>query len=320
MAVNHSEDVERFRKGEFQILRKPTDLVLTMMRLVYDNDHQARDLQKDPSCCRWREEKDKTWLDDESFGFRHAGAAAEPRSWLRYHQHTRDDAHDTVIHPVMGYNSSAPPFTSVLREWVGDLILECEATIDKPAGAFVMELSRGPDRFQAQWNLADGICTLYRVTTEKDRQARKEELGQKTTVLTQGTHRLRFANVDQRLIVWLDGNLIFGDGVAYDVPAPPRATDNDLQPASIGASEAGIQVKHLKLFHDTYYSIPDYRSDMPGEVPVMTMYVQPGHYLVLGDNSFHSSDSRIWGLVPEDHLRGQAVLVYYPLSRIGRVR
>ena len=30
-----------------------------------------------------------------------------------------------------------------------------------------------------------------------------------------------------------------------------------------------------------------------------TMYVQPGHYLCLGDNSTASSDSRDWGLVPQ---------------------
>ena len=34
------------------------------------------------------------------------------------------------------------------------------------------------------------------------------------------------------------------------------------------------------------------------ELPGKTLYVQPGHYLCLGDNSPESSDSRIWGAVP----------------------
>ena len=44
----------------------------------------------------------------------------------------------------------------------------------------------------------------------------------------------------------------------------------------------------------------------------MTMYVQPDHFLCLGDNSFHSSDSRAWGTVPRRLMLGKAVVVYYP--------
>ena len=50
------------------------------------------------------------------------------------------------------------------------------------------------------------------------------------------------------------------------------------------------------------------------------MYVQPGHYLCLGDNSQASSDSRDWGLVPERLMLGRALLVYYPFDRVGRIR
>jgi signal peptidase I len=51
-----------------------------------------------------------------------------------------------------------------------------------------------------------------------------------------------------------------------------------------------------------------------------TLYVQPGHYLCLGDNSQASSDSRDWGLVPERLMLGRALLVYYPFHRAGAIR
>jgi len=52
----------------------------------------------------------------------------------------------------------------------------------------------------------------------------------------------------------------------------------------------------------------------------LTLYVQPNHYLCLGDNSPESSDSRVWGLVPNRLLLGRALLVYYPFGRAGRIR
>jgi signal peptidase I len=42
--------------------------------------------------------------------------------------------------------------------------------------------------------------------------------------------------------------------------------------------------------------------------------VPEGHLFMMGDNRDNSSDSRFWGFVPFDHVRGQAVLVWFGLS------
>jgi signal peptidase I len=50
-----------------------------------------------------------------------------------------------------------------------------------------------------------------------------------------------------------------------------------------------------------------------------SVVVRPRHLLLMGDNTLFSLDSRAWGDLPIENLRGRAWLVYWPLSpRLGR--
>ena len=47
--------------------------------------------------------------------------------------------------------------------------------------------------------------------------------------------------------------------------------------------------------------------------------IPKGEYFVMGDNRENSSDSRFWGLVPRNEIRGIATFVFWPLNKFGFV-
>jgi signal peptidase I len=64
------------------------------------------------------------------------------------------------------------------------------------------------------------------------------------------------------------------------------------------------------------YVPPQYRDTV--SIPEVT--VTENHYFVLGDHRSSSSARRTWGLVNRESIYGRAVLVYWPVDRIGPVR
>jgi signal peptidase I len=358
--MHRDEAVDRLKQKDspFEIIRKPPDKILRMMRIVYDNDHQPRD-QKDVVPPRWAPDKDAqgSWESAGPTGYRHKGNEGEQLGFLRYSHRLRHGIEPELITDCMGYNNKVYHHSrwddkrlehpALPRNWVGDLILEFDVTLESTDGELVLELSKGVDRFRAAWQLSSGNCTLSRLADGKEFKLET----QATKLKKKGTFRLRFANVDERLTVWVDGDLPFGDGVTYKTPAERGPTANDLQPASIGIKGGSAAFSKLRLFRDTYYTVSPSAADSRaiqdilhqsagpaeeelhhllsdptgwgtafGNLPGTTLYVQPDHYLCLGDNSPESSDGRNWGLVPKRLLLGRALLVYWPFSRAGTIK
>jgi signal peptidase I len=370
MHKNDPQAVKLLQNGSdiFKILRKPPAVTLAESRSVYFNNEQAKDLIDQHFPPRWaperdegagsgdystifREkrrlaEKDPAWVSAGPYGFKHP-ARGQQLDWLRYRHllaandqgrpRRRGEAVDVdhvkaeLIRDAMGYNSGRPDRgVGVLGDkWVGDLLLEANVTVEQAEGEVVFELSKSSERFRARWNLQTGLCTLER--HQQDGQV--VEVGKADTAVKKpGTYKLRFANVDRRLTVWVDSALPFHDGVDYDAPRaggiPIHGSNekNDLEPASIGVQGGGVSVQDLKLARDTYYTNPDGEGGM-------TLYVQPGHYFCMGDNSPQSSDGRNWGpqdpmrrdslggLVPERLMLGRAEWIYWPIkSRFGAIK
>jgi signal peptidase I len=358
--LDHEAELKTLRdQGQlrFRIVRRTPERLLSMARIVYDNDAQAKDMTTQPA--RWQGMGENGAADNTAWAasdgnkvYTHA-AAPGAWHWLRYQHRLRRDGDSAVvgdpelITDFMGYNTYEEQGSShgQPNNWVGDLTLECETTVSQAEGLLTLQLSKGQDRFEAVFNLQEGTCTLRRLTFEERGGTLKlkdeKVLERRPSPLSKpGTYALRFANIDERLVVWVDGKLLFGDGVEYDAPERRGPTVNDLQPASIGVQGAGVKVQHLKLWRDTYYTAQTYvnksrdgepalkREDRsnPAEwgplrdLPARTLFVQPGHYLCMGDNSPESSDSRFWGQVPGRLMLGRALLIYWPVPRAGRIR
>jgi hypothetical protein len=149
--------------------------------------------------------------------------------------------------------------------------------------------------------------------------------------LSPGKHTLSLAYVDATVVAIFDGREIATQLI--DVPPPGRAGEKIKSIVRIEFSGLKGTLTRLDLSRDLYYLPMLRNSSMSGRdregggsrylVDETGNYVQRLHddeYLMLGDNSPSSADSRVWGHVPKDKLVGRASFVWWPPSRWRVIR
>lgn len=317
-------------EGGFDIIRKTPEQVLACKRIVWDNDRQPKQLAgKVPP--RWYAEEGQAgnWNPDNARMPRVFDHSSNELHWLRY-RHLIDvwgagggDPQPQHIDNFLGYNAGididplnrteSSRSSSNDNLWVGDLIIECEADI-QAGNEVVLELSKGQNRFQATFGNGQVKLTATGPNAPQFGEPRE------CKVNDAGKYKLRFANVDCRLLVWVNDDLVAeadcapGTTISEELADSEGYTEeNDVKaPASIGARGV-VTIRSIQLYRDIYYT----KNSNGDHAGANLFYVQPGHYLCLGDNSAQSSDSRKWGTVPERLMLGKAVFVFFPLGRIG---
>jgi hypothetical protein len=120
---------------------------------------------------------------------------------------------------------------------------------------------------------------------------------------------IRFRNVDDRLTLRVDGEIVLREELParVSVPREPEPGGASLLVESGRASFSGV-----RILRDIVY-IASTGNEWRKQVP-------PGHLFMLGDNTGSSSDSRVWGPVDERDLIGRPFAVAWPPSRLRRVR
>ncbi len=142
--------------------------------------------------------------------------------------------------------------------WVGDLAVECDLEVKDNGGELLLDLVEGGKHFGCTIDLATGQATLS-IEGLADYSPQAE-----TSMTGTGNYEVRFANVDDQLLLWIDGDLVEFDDTTYDVARIfgerkriiPRSTDSepgDLRPVGIGSDGASLEISHLRVLRDIYY-------------------------------------------------------------------
>ncbi|MBN1589555.1 MAG: hypothetical protein JW888_08580 [Pirellulales bacterium] len=228
--------------------------------------------------------------------------------------------------------------------WVGDLAVSCTVDVRGSQGQMVLELVEGGQQMQCRIDVATGRAELAISGTTFRRSGA-------TPISRPGAYRLLFANVDDQLQLWVDDTLVAFDGpTTYEPLGNTTPQPADLAPVGIATLGADLQVRHLKVLRDIYYIavrgheprlLFDYR--FPYEVfgnsiteetvglffsspnrwprafsnesmPPVEFALGKDQFLMLGDNSPQSKDSRVWATVDRRLLIGKALFIYWPHS------
>lgn len=316
---------------------------------------------------------ESTWEHDaEQRTFQHQGSKSTDLSWIRYRHYIPSQAEwqlaeggnpqtpvPRLITDFCGYNtysgtepqtprdrttidSHSPEEIGAGEFWVGDLTLSCRVDVSSLAddARLVLELIEGGVRYQCRIDFNSATAVLFKLTTDRETELASAPCGLSGT----GSHQLRFANVDDRLVLWIDETVVeFGKGAVLDQAnalVPNLPTDDDLTPAGIACSRLDASVSDLVITRDIYYlanpsgfrfqnfqtALAQYLdqpdewskrySEQAGEMDSAELKITEDGYLALGDNSPRSMDSRLWApslqSVPRKFLVGKAFFIYWP--------
>jgi signal peptidase I len=335
----------------FTQARKPVRHQMATQVTVFDDRHRPRDLNGKTEWQRWRVGTGWKLIDPESSRYESEGGPGGEWAELRYRHLVPDpeqwdaiqskrtlpwEPRATLITDFYSYNTNmTADYCNLLDEgqtaqegawmqphWVGDLTLEGNLQITKvaPNASVRLELVKGGLPHRCTIDLGTGTAVLTRG---------EQELAKwQTPIKGPGRFQIQFANVDERMMLVVDGKEMGSGGAVYESKeAAPIPTAADLAPAAIAVSNASVLASDLVLKRDIYYTqtpgrvdygivwedrfprtpreLFDFLSDPTrfaalANVRSHEYQIGSDRFFMMGDNSPCSKDSRGWGRIDSE--------------------
>ncbi len=186
---------------------------------------------------------------------------------------------------------------------VGDIRLAADIELLEDAAEVILEIREDEKHCR---------CRVKRSATDVAFQleAFGKPVGDRVSVPYEGKPvRIDFASVDDTLLLSIDGKP--RERFEFEVNANVATR---MAEAAFVCTAGKAAVDNIELYRDIYYIA----SPRMGTDGVATLGGR--QYYAFGDNCPSSNDSRMWGVVPEDNLVGEAFMVIWPLWRIRMIR
>lgn len=304
------------------IARKSLEEIRAMRLIVYDNNHVPSDVDRFP---RWMPRRGgfgdflaSGWTKvDKEF---HREAPLDGKSatdWLLYRHWDPSRPGYGPVRDGYAYNGTEVR----VENRVPDLMLEAEVAIDPVVRSVKIQISRGMDRFIVTIPTNHDLPEVP-VTVERNGRGLSLEERARTAPLVGSSlenpryHRLEAALADRRLMVAIDGRLLF---TPIDFDDPIGSGPRSPSPIGVGVDEGAARLRNIKIFRDVYYTNSIATGPTRPHAVDRPFELSEGEYFVLGDNSPVSNDSRFWPespVVRREWLVGKPFLVHIPSQAI----
>ena len=154
------------------------------------------------------------------------------------------------------------------EHWVGDLCGDFDFEVTGDSGTLSAMLVEHGLEFRVDIDVANGQATLQALDNDQAQaifgEANADQLSAETTLRGAGSHQLEIANIDDQIVLWVNGKLVkFNQPSTFSLDAIRKETERrpywtatnplDAAPVAIGGKGLAMKVQRAKVWRDLYY-------------------------------------------------------------------